>query len=115
MRTRTSPTPTGTMIQCSSTGSLSIGAACTSSRTLRACAGVSSYGYGGFAVASANARAAGSSTTGWVMVVISCASSGRGAAVLITSATTFGRGERAVYEHDGWSHDRLSTDNPPVP
>jgi hypothetical protein len=42
MRTPTSPTSAGTVIQRSSTGSLSIGAAWTSSSTLRASSGVSS-------------------------------------------------------------------------
>ena len=69
MRTRTSPTSAGTVIQRSSTGSLSIGAACTSSSTLRASSGVSSYRNGGFAVASTNACDAGSSTTGVYVVV----------------------------------------------
>jgi hypothetical protein len=64
MRTWTSPTSAGTVIQRSSTGSLPIGAACTSSSTLRASAGVISYRNGGLAVASTNACEAGSSTTG---------------------------------------------------
>ena len=64
IRTRTSPTSAGTVIQRSWTASLSIGAACTSSSTARASAGVSSYRNGGSAVASANACEAGSSTTG---------------------------------------------------
>ena len=42
MRTRASPTSAGTVIHSSSTGSLSIGAACRSSSTLRAAAGSSS-------------------------------------------------------------------------
>src|SRR3954447_6949756 len=63
MRTWTSPTSAGTVIQCGSTGSLSIGAAWTSSSTLRASSGVSSYRNGGVAVASTNACDAGSSTT----------------------------------------------------
>ena len=52
MRTCTSPTSAGTVIQRSSTGSFSIGAAWTSSSTLRASSGVSSYRNGGVAVAS---------------------------------------------------------------
>lgn len=63
MRTGTSPTSVGTVIQRSATASFSIGAAWTSSSTLRASAGVSSYRNGGLAVASTNACDAGSSTT----------------------------------------------------
>src|SRR3954454_9036041 len=69
IRTRTSPTSAGTVIHCSSTGSLSIGAAWTSSSTLRASSGVISYRNGGLAVASTNACDAGSSTTGVYVVV----------------------------------------------
>ena len=68
MRTRTSPTSAGTVIQRSSTGSFSIGADWTSSSTLRASSGVSSYRNGGVAVASTNACDAGSSTTGAMVV-----------------------------------------------
>src|SRR3954453_20290624 len=64
IRARTSPTSAGTVIQRSSTGSLSIGAAWTSSSTLRASSGVSSYKNGGLAVASTKCCEAGSSTTG---------------------------------------------------
>jgi hypothetical protein len=42
IRTWTWPTSAGTVIQCASMGSLSIGAAWTSSSTLRASSGVSS-------------------------------------------------------------------------
>src|SRR3954447_3343356 len=69
MRTWTSPTSAGTVIQRSSTGSLSIGAAWTSSSTLRASSGVSSYRNGGAAVPSTNACDAGSSTTGPYVIV----------------------------------------------
>src|SRR4051794_20315949 len=64
IRTRTSPTSAGTVIHCSSTGSLSIGAAWTSSSTLRASSGVISYRNGGLAGAATNACDAGSRTTG---------------------------------------------------
>jgi hypothetical protein len=64
IRTRTSPTSAGTVLQRSFTGGLSIGPACTSSSTARASAGLNSYRNGGFAVASASACEAGSSTTG---------------------------------------------------
>src|SRR5687767_9103574 len=70
MRTRTSPTSAATVVQRSSTGSLSIGSAWTSSRTLRASSGVSWYRNGGVAVASTNACEAGSSTTGASVVSI---------------------------------------------
>jgi hypothetical protein len=69
MRTRTSPTSAGTVIQRSSTGSFSIGAAWTSSSTFRASSGVSSYRNGGAAVASTNACDADSSTTAVYVVV----------------------------------------------
>src|SRR5690348_17298769 len=69
MRTRTSPTLAGTLTQWSWTGSLSTGAAWTSSRTLRASEGVSWYRNGGLAVASTNACDAGSSTTGACVLV----------------------------------------------
>jgi hypothetical protein len=72
IRTRTSPTSAGTVIQRSSTGSLSIGAAWTSSSTLRASAGVSSYRNGGVDVASTNACDSGSSTTGGCVVMDMC-------------------------------------------
>src|SRR5919202_6807672 len=62
MRTRTSPTAAGTVIHFSSTSSLAIGAAWTSSRTFRAPSAPSSYKNGGFDVASANRCAAASRT-----------------------------------------------------
>src|SRR4029453_5748119 len=69
MRTRTSPTSAGTVIQRSSTGNLSIGAAWTSSSTLRASAGGGSKRNGGVEVASQNSCEAGSRTTGFVVVM----------------------------------------------
>src|SRR4051794_25047119 len=68
MRTRTSPTSAGTVIQRSFTGSFSIGAAWSSSSTARASAGLSSYRNGGRAVASTRASGAASSTTGSCVV-----------------------------------------------
>src|SRR6187200_1847637 len=109
MRTRTSPTSAGTVIQRSSTGSLSIGAAWTSSSTLRASSGVSSYRNGGAAVASTNACEAGSSTM-WASVLSMVMRSvlgvdglgGRGDAGGLEAQL----GEGAVGEHDGGGHER---------